>query len=963
MFKRIFVFAAMFFFICSGLLRGQVFEDGFAFNLPWNDSSLTDWLPAFDQHAITEVDRVSVDSAGHFLVGERPYRFFGGNLTFYAAFPDKSESATIAARMRKYGLNLMRFHHIDNPWASGSLFYNVDGTRDFNELNLDRLDYMLYQLKQHGVYINMNLNVSRTFEESDGVVDADSLSDYGKGLTIFDPHMIALQKEYAKDLLTHVNPYTGTTLAEDPALAMMEIINENSLFRMWYSGDIRPIAQGGKVPMYYWNQLDSLWHDYLRARYSSTAEINDAWMVGTIESDTLFYDDFEDGTSNWGMELHNTASGSFMQTDDAFGGDHAVKVEVTGTSDQSWHLQFKTAGGTIYKDSIYEVIFKAKADSPTTISLVYVRDNSPWTYYGHTMCELETDWKEFSVQFTAPETNEGHLRLSFQFENTLGSYYIDDFILRTEQKNALDEGESLEEGSVRLLTGTTHLGYTPARVRDQTAFFAEIQRNFLRDMASYLRDSLGVRAPITGTNWFTGPEDVYVQDVLDYVDNHAYWDHPRFPNQAWSQTDWTIRNTSMLTAGHGTVDMLFPGLMIKDKPYTVSEYNHSFPNRYQSELFPVITSYLSFNDADALMLFTYNGSEDWDDNVVLGFFDIHRNSNLMASLPVYSYVFRNALIDPAETVIEIPYSREDLLGMPLQSKEYWELNLPYDSRLAYEHRMELLFDQEDNFDPAGLPSPSDGPYNLNGGQIYWDKSGIFQIDAEKFSSISGRLNELEVPGTKSLKVDAASDFASVSWLSLVDSSLSLSSRSLLTVSTRMMNTDMIWDGTTSVHNNWGRIPALVAPLEAEISLHSIFSHLRIVPLDHLGQPRSEEADTLKVADDQWLKYSLDLKEASTLWFGVEGLNIVDTISGIEQVIPEKHARIYPNPSSGEVLIEMDEAWPNKGEITIVDMTGKRVFSALAGDGDRLDLSGLARGTYIAYLKSDACFLRQLLILN
>ncbi|MCK4750538.1 MAG: hypothetical protein KAT15_25950, partial [Bacteroidales bacterium] len=310
-------------------LNAQSFLNGFDFNLPFDDTTTVEYLPKFAGNPITEEDRVSTDSSGNFIVHGQPYRFFGGNLTTQAAFPTKADAAFIAGRMKKFGINLIRFHHIDNPWSDGSLFHNINGTRSFNADLLDRLDYLIYQLKQHGVYVNMNLNVSRTFENIDGVIHADSLSDYGKGITQFDPYMIELQKEYADMLMNHVNPYTGTTLATDPVLAMMEIINENSLFRMWYSGALKPISEGGKLPMYYYHQLDSLWHDFLEQKYDSTKYLEMAWNLNRFEGDTLFFDGFEGGISgDWQMELHNTTAATIQVTPDAATGNFAALVNI-----------------------------------------------------------------------------------------------------------------------------------------------------------------------------------------------------------------------------------------------------------------------------------------------------------------------------------------------------------------------------------------------------------------------------------------------------------------------------------------------------------------------------------------------------------------------------------------------------------------------------------------------------------
>ena len=54
--------------------------------------------------------------------------------------------------------------------------------------------------------------------------------------------MIELQHEYARDLLTHVNPYTGKRYADEPAVALIEISNEDGLIREWLWGNLRRSA-------------------------------------------------------------------------------------------------------------------------------------------------------------------------------------------------------------------------------------------------------------------------------------------------------------------------------------------------------------------------------------------------------------------------------------------------------------------------------------------------------------------------------------------------------------------------------------------------------------------------------------------------------------------------------------------------------------------------------------------------
>jgi hypothetical protein len=95
---------------------------------------------------------------------------------------------------------------------------------------LERLDYLIAELKGQGIYVDVNLHVSRWFDEAEGFVARQQRPNYDKGLDNFEPRMIELQKKYARDLLAHVNPYTKNRYAAEPAVAFVEINNENALF-------------------------------------------------------------------------------------------------------------------------------------------------------------------------------------------------------------------------------------------------------------------------------------------------------------------------------------------------------------------------------------------------------------------------------------------------------------------------------------------------------------------------------------------------------------------------------------------------------------------------------------------------------------------------------------------------------------------------------------------------------------
>jgi hypothetical protein len=67
--------------------------------------------------------------------------------------------------------------------------------------------------------------------------------------------------------------------------------------------------------------------------------------------------------------------------------------------------------------------------------------------------------------------------------------------------------------------------------------------------------------------------------------------------------------------------------------------------------------------------------------------------------------------------------------------------------------------------------------------------------------------------------------------------------------------------------------------------------------------------------------------------------------------------VYPNPSSGQLVVDYTGEMSPQTKFTIVDMTGRQVFSlsgqeaARAGNGYKLDLRGLVSGSYLLKVSS------------
>jgi hypothetical protein len=554
-------------------------------------------------------------------------------------------------------------------------------------------------------------------------------------------------------------------------------------------------------------------------------------------------------------------------------------------------------------------------------------------------------YRNYKVVFKAPENNNGNLRIWFRFEFNLGKFYIDDVIFKEASKRGLETDESLEQSTVkRVSSGEIH-GFSKQRITDLTEFYAQTQINFLNEMKIWLKDSLGVQAPLAGTNWFVGPEDAFVQNTLDYIDNHSYWDHPQFPNQPWSPTDWKINNTPMMAGTGSTIENLFSGLRVKNKPYTVSEYNHGYPNQYQSEMLPIITSYLSFNGADGIMFFTYSGSWDWDADKLDGYFDLHRNHSVMAGFPIYSYVFRNAFIEEAHVQQVVNYRKSDILEMPLNMENSWGTHIPYSKKLSYNNRIEITFNEDESYNAQNLPPPTNGPYSLNNGEIYWDKNGLFSINTSKFAAIGGYLNENSGAETEMLKLKSGSGFGSISWLSLADSALNVSSKSVIYVGSKQQNTAMQWDGSNTVHNNWGRNPTKIAPLLLELKLKNATEGFKVTPLDILGKRLQSKTKYFVTDEFGYSNVMLDLAEDQTVWYALETVEDWSTTGISVNAANHKQLNFYPNPAKDEIHFNFKKGEAENISLLVYDFTGRLVYFGKESNQYTLSSSEIGIGLF------------------
>ena len=184
-------------------------------------------------------------------------RFWGVNVNGGANFPSHTYAEQFASRLAMSGCNIVRFHQLDAEWDLPNIFrfkrgQRVEDTQHFDPESMDRLDYLIYSLKQKGIYVYLDMLTYRRFKDGDGVENSHQLADASRQpYALYDRRMIELQKDFMTQIWNHYNPYTKLKYKDDPVIVLTEIINECDLDRERQFG-VEPYTSDFRARMRKW---------------------------------------------------------------------------------------------------------------------------------------------------------------------------------------------------------------------------------------------------------------------------------------------------------------------------------------------------------------------------------------------------------------------------------------------------------------------------------------------------------------------------------------------------------------------------------------------------------------------------------------------------------------------------------------------------------------------------------------
>ncbi len=791
--------------------------------------------------------RVSVKD-GHFALPDgTPIRFFGSNITFENAFPDKEVAPLLAKRMKQLGFNVLRFHHLDNR-----NIWNKEKTA-IDPVQLDKLQWFIFCLNQNGIYVNMNLHVSWWYKE----LDRNKCSfHYGKALDRYYPPFIAFQKQYARDLLTAVSPYSHLPMTDDPGVFCIEINNENPIN---YLEELDKLAEVQGTP---WGDcLQEFWRKWVGEKYGSASAAVKAWTAGTQPLSTT-------NMVAGGNPHYEGERRGFFEPKQLPDGSYELKLLQDGELDWAYQMHFYNI--VLKENTRYLARFKARCDVPRRIHVGLCHAEPPWYTYSSQRIDLTPEWQSFECRLSVATIQNYKKRFSFNLrgKETPATVFLKDI-------------ELFEGDRPVSFANATELSQFPlpddkvpeVMWGDYRTFLRELDYRYSREMTDYLKNTLKLKALVADTQANYG--GVYGQlresEIADFVDMHAYWQHPKFEQgHSWSPYHWTIANTPMVNSAEGGNMRRLNCYRMAGKPYTISEYDHPAPSEHLAEMFPMLGSFAAFQDWDALYQFCFGPPIDTKREPYLGgYFRMAPNPAKMITAHFAAMVFRLGLVPRAEQVVTIsvpkPFMRKLIMTNPMR---YWDASIPgYPKEQLFPARVETRFTEEGDaitVSPTGLPDalPFNTPY------INWRlddaKHGLYLVNAPAARAAVGYIGVQKLSvGNVSLAAQLPEEKTAAFTLVALDrKEIASSQKMLLSLVGTIANPGMVWDEKhTTVKNKWGKPPAITNFIPTEITLPGE-AKPTVTALDSAGRP----IGTIPVTGTSGAWRFSTSAETPTLWF-------------------------------------------------------------------------------------------------
>lgn len=501
--------------------------------------------------------------------------------------------------------------------------------------------------------------------------------------------------------------------------------------------------------------------------------------------------------------------------------------------------------------------------------------NENWIYYGWMSGFLHTNKNQSESYFTwsVPQYYLDKLDKKWNIwlkkcykttKNLLEKWSSDDtacFLTEGDYKS-LGINQTIEAGNINRLQWDNRNKYPHAVLEDNAKFYNEIERAYFVEVLDYLKIELGFRVPVTTTSGYFANPTLFNQTVGDYTDTHFYVDNmgsvgEDFGMKGISIIRDNVSNSGIESAGMYNFIASCALSKVKDMPLSISEYNVSFPSKYEYEIHPVLTSYALYQDWDALFQFGYGHDLKHEyytkEQPLLSSLDLVNNDMKMAQSAICAQMFIRGDIKIAKKTITAKYNNQEMFSL-LNSNESWSYNRVWDWNFdlkgpfpfvsIYKYKFEREYNQKYTSIPSELFEAREYDEFFNAkehisddNQLKWygyDDKNYLIIESEKTQGVVGFIKNKEIK-TKNATIKMDKDCSIL--LTANDNSNLIDSKNItICISVGQYNTNQKLNEQSGFNKgDWGEAPLCQDKISGKLQLRTNNEKVpSVVALDRHG---------------------------------------------------------------------------------------------------------------------------------
>lgn len=980
------------------------------YQLPSRDTIQLSELPNLFEGEAGSHGKWTVDANGH-IVGTDGYRLkmFGTVLGQTAVFPDGFESEILAKRLRKMGFNAVRLEDNDYwNYDAASFFKYRDSANQINRssftinpLQFSRFDTLFYHLKKNGIHVVFTLNSQHRYTSFDGMMNYDSLNYYPQLAPFLDPQAAALMRGWAKTFLSHVNPLTGLRYADDPALAVFEYFNEQSLFYYWNGLDRLSFIDANNygrnkqtISWRYSRRLDSLYNQFLKNKYGNDAAMISAWCgSGNVPQKNLMDNaSFENPASpSWSVQSFNGASAFELIADGGKDSLIYVKIRPTnlGGSPAASNIRYTNTSARLGRDTLYELSFWAKlgfdATNPTKVKrntqILATHFTSGALVFNQNI-QIDTAWKKYTYSFRS--ASDGLYSIQLRLGAEMGDVWLDAFWLKQRPETPPSSGELLSTYTVNRLRndGTLRL-QPPQRVRDQIIFLDTLEKAIHSYFDLTVVDTIKPKCLINRRQNGGGTTlpDVYTALSSDVVDVHTSFDFvtSRIGGAPYGDSAWRVGNN---TTVKNKASASLPFMMangIKGKPIIVGEYITPYANQFGAEQYVILPAWARHQDWDGLFMGYYSvlrggifadSLPNWfkTGGGTLDAYTIAHNPSIMSLMPFAAKVFRDSILKLAEYNETLTHVKDDVQLWPTftSARGTYGVEGGLEANVYTQMQIRQSFNQTKHKVAAEYPYVADTATKISDTkEVWWDQTnGRFKVTTPTFYSACGLFakDTASFPLFSYVRKDVAADgkeMFALYYMSADTTPLANATTALLSFSTRAQNTGLTWIDSNGWTKNFGTKPVVVSAPTLRCMFTSKLDSVIVTPLDSVGRERSYSWIAGRIGTTNQFVIELDPTVTKSFWYKVEH-KVAEPTSVQNVVVPTDYLAVRANPITNNMgSIQYRASVGERIRISLYDMLGREVAVLVNGSVSNgssvvtnFDTSSLTAGSYLVVMQTE-----------